>query len=55
MFDIYFGKVEDNIITNDYTKCNCPLKFYIFHGHKIKDIDFTNKLINNIKLIKNNS
>ena len=32
-----------------YLDNNCPVKFYAFHGHQIKDIEYTKKVIEKLK------
>lgn len=57
-FDYYLnptgeeGKKGLNYIKETYLNYNCPIKIYAFHGHKIKDINFTKQLIELIKLKK---
>jgi len=45
MFDIYFGLKEDNEINNPYTNYGCPIKFFAFHGHLLKNCDFGAELL----------
>ena len=49
MIDIFFNRVENTVETNDYLKHNCPVKFFMFHGHLCKDVNEGKKLINQIK------
>jgi hypothetical protein len=49
MFDLFFGVKEDNVENNPYLRCECPIKYYLFHGHRIKDAEFTRGLIEKIK------
>ena len=49
---LFFGDKEDCFENNPYTKIGCPVKYYIFHGHKIKDPKFTKELIKRIKETK---
>jgi hypothetical protein len=49
MIDIFFNRVENTVETNDYLKHDCPVKFFMFHGHLCKDINEGKKLINQIK------
>jgi len=59
----YFPNATDNLINcylnNDqesckelyetYVKHNCPVKFYLFHGHKCKDVKYMSDVIDKIK------
>ena len=41
-------------ITETYLNYNCPVKFYAFHGHQIKDLNYCKEIIKQIKQIKQN-
>lgn len=49
MFDLYFGLKEDNEINNPYTKYGCPIRFFAFHGHLLKNCDFGAELLKKLK------
>ena len=49
MIDIFFNRVENTVDNNPYLQCECPVKFYIFHGHLCKNVNEGKKLINEIK------
>lgn len=49
MIDIFFNRVENTVDNNPYLQCDCPVKFYIFHGHLCKNVNEGKKLINEIK------
>jgi hypothetical protein len=49
MIDIFFGRVENTVENNPYLQHDCPVKFYMFHGHKCKDVIKGKKLIEEIK------
>ncbi len=40
-------------INECYLSYGCPIKFYAFHGHDIKDINYTKEIITKIKQLKN--
>jgi len=50
MFDIYFGLKEDNEINNPYLKYGCPVRFFAFHGHAIKNCDFGKELVKKLNI-----
>ena len=35
-----------------YLDYNCPVKFYAFHGHKIKDVEYTKKIFERLKQLR---
>jgi hypothetical protein len=41
--------IENTLENNPYLQCDCPVKFFIFHGHLCKDVNEGKKLINEIK------
>jgi len=43
------GKAE---LYDTYLKYDCPLEFYIFHGHKCKDVEFSRELIKKMEKTK---
>jgi hypothetical protein len=49
MINIFFGRVKDTVENNPYLQHDCPVKFYMFHGHKCKDVVEGKKLIEEIK------
>lgn len=49
MTDIFFGRLENTVENNPYLQHDCPVKFYMFHGHLCKDVDQGKKLIKEIK------
>jgi hypothetical protein len=49
MIDIFFGRSKNTVENNMYLQFDCPVKFYMFHGHLCKDIEQGKKLINEIK------
>jgi len=49
MLDIFFGKVENTKENNPYLQHDCPVKFFMFHGHLCKNPIEGKKLIDNIK------
>ena len=49
MFDIFFGKVENTKENNMYLQHDCPVKFFLFHGHQCKNIESGKKIIQRIK------
>ena len=40
-------------IEDTYLNCDCPVKIYAFHGHKIKDVNYGKKVIEKMKKMKN--
>ena len=49
MIDIFFGRVENTVENNPYLQHDCPVKFYMFHGHLCKNVEQGKKLIEEIK------
>ena len=49
MVDIFFGRIENTVENNDYLQHDCPVKFYMFHGHLCKNVEQGKKLIEEIK------
>jgi hypothetical protein len=49
MIDIFFNRVENTVDNNYYLQRDCPVKFFIFHGHLCKNVNEGKKLINEIK------
>jgi alpha-N-acetylglucosamine transferase len=39
-------------INECYLSYDCPVKFYAFHGHDIKDINYTKGVVQQLKLLK---
>ena len=40
------------IIKQNYLDYNCPIKFYAFHGHDIKNVDYVKQIIIKMKELK---
>jgi hypothetical protein len=57
VIDYYFSKDENSegfkSIKNTYLDYDCPVKFYAFHGHQIKDVEFTKKIVEKLIYFKN--
>ena len=49
MIDIFLGNLENTVENNPYLQHDCPVKFFIFHGHLCKNPIECEKLIDNIK------
>ena len=49
MVDIFFGRIENTVENNPYSHHDCPVKFYMFHGHLCKNVEQGKKLIEEIK------
>jgi hypothetical protein len=49
MFDLFFNIKEDTIENNWYLQQGVDVRYYVFHGHKIKDVFFGKNLIKEIK------
>jgi hypothetical protein len=49
---IFFNELEDNTHNNPYLRFNCPVKYYIFHSHKIKNEKYAEELIDKIVTFK---
>jgi hypothetical protein len=50
MFEIYFGLKENNNINNPYLKYDCPVRFFAFHGHLIKDCSFGKEFLKKLNI-----
>jgi hypothetical protein len=50
--EYYFDNNNENgkqELYDTYLQYNCPVKFYLFHGHKTKDLEYMSQLIPRLK------
>lgn len=49
MIKIYFGELKSTIDNDTYLMNNCPLKYYLFHAHLVKNCESGKELLERLK------